>query len=371
MIKGPIVQLLADAGNGGAERVAVLLSRGLAEAGAKVYLVIMGDKTTYQEDLQNTSVTIIRMGILKKPPRFYELGRKREITAALHKVLDQIKPAVVHCHLPGTLCLAAPAIQRIGCQCYYTIHGPGELSGEHRGGLKAVWKKIELIRSLRITQPHLAAVSKDLAQEWKNSRCLKLEDIRVMPNPINLQKFQRKSCDRNSLRPGRIAMLGRLISRKNVNVGLQSLNLLNNGSELWVIGEGPERASLEREVVELGIDKFVKFFGLRNDVHELLCEADLLWLLSDSEGQPMAGIEAMALGLPVIGTDVRGLNELISHEKNGLLVPVNHPNAVAAATVRLINDDDLWRKLVAGGFETVEARSLDKVSAQHLEWYEA
>ena len=371
MIKGPIVQLLADAGNGGAERVAVLLSRGLAEASAKVYLVIMGDKTTYQEDLQNTSVTIIRMGILKKSPRFYEFGRKREITSALHKVLAQINPVVVHCHLPGTLCLAAPAIQRIGCQCYYTIHGSGELSGYHPRGLKAFWKNTELTRSLRITQPNLAAVSKDLAQEWKTSLCLKMDEIRVMPNPINLQKFQRKPCDRNILRPGRIAMLGRLISLKNVHVGLQSLKLLNNGSELWVIGEGPERASLEKKAGALGIGKLVKFLGQRNDVHELLRGVDLLWLLSEREGQPMAAVEAMAMGVPVIGTDVRGINELISQENNGLLVPVNRPDEVASATVRLFENADLLRRLVLGGYKTVESRSLDKVSAQLLEWYGA
>jgi glycosyltransferase involved in cell wall biosynthesis len=192
-----------------------------------------------------------------------------------------------------------------------------------------------------------------------------------MPNPIDLQKFQRKPCDRNSLRPGRIAMLGRLISLKNVQVGLQSLRLLESDYELWVIGDGPEKLRLEEQAHELGIGKRVRFWGQRNDVHELLREADLLWLLSDREGQPMAGVEAMAVGLPVIGADVRGINELISHEKNGLLVPVNQPNAVAAATVRLLNDGELWRKLVAGGFETVEARSLDKVSAQHLGWYAA
>ena len=83
----------------------------------------------------------------------------------------------------------------------------------------------------------------------------------------------------------------------------------------------------------------------------------------------MSGLEAMALGLPVIGSDVSGINELISHEQNGLLTTFDQPGEVASATTRLYNDASLWRRIVLGGISTVGARSLDKIAALHLDWY--
>jgi protein-tyrosine-phosphatase len=125
-------------------------------------------------------------------------------------------------------------------------------------------------------------------------------------------------------------------------------------AKFLIVGDGPLSAELRALAVELRIDGACLFAGHRTDVHDLLSAIDVFVLPSLSEGIPMALLEAMALGTPVVATAVGGIPEVIRHRVNGLLVYSGDERALADACVALTVDRDLAARLVANGRRTVE-----------------
>ena len=106
-----------------------------------------------------------------------------------------------------------------------------------------------------------------------------------------------------------------------------------------IVGDGPERANLEREVAALGMRDAVRLVGHRDDVPRVLSAFDVAVLCStDVETFPLAFLEAMATGLPLVGTRVGGRAEMIDEERNGLLVAARDVEGLAAALRRVLGD---------------------------------
>ncbi|MDP6801933.1 MAG: glycosyltransferase [Gemmatimonadota bacterium] len=110
-------------------------------------------------------------------------------------------------------------------------------------------------------------------------------------------------------------------------------------AQFLLIGDGPERTHLEREIVALGLTESVRILGFRQDVARLLPALDVSVLSStDVETLPMAFLESMAAGLPLVATRVGGLPELIDEGSNGLLVPPRDPGALSEALSLVLKD---------------------------------
>ncbi len=115
----------------------------------------------------------------------------------------------------------------------------------------------------------------------------------------------------------------------------------------WLVGDGPRRPHLELLNAELGLQEQVRFLGMRPDAVSLVAAADLFVLSSFSEGLPISIVEAIALGLPVVATDVGGVREAIADGVEGLLVPMSSPDRLAQAMITLLNDASLRTRLAA------------------------
>jgi glycosyltransferase involved in cell wall biosynthesis len=97
-------------------------------------------------------------------------------------------------------------------------------------------------------------------------------------------------------------------------------------------GDDPEKAdALDRGVIEAAKARGVRFLGHRDDVDELLAAFDVFVLASHREGYPRAAMEAAAMGLPIVATDIRGCREIVESGVNGALVPVEDAPAIARA----------------------------------------
>jgi glycosyltransferase involved in cell wall biosynthesis len=116
-------------------------------------------------------------------------------------------------------------------------------------------------------------------------------------------------------------------------------------AHLLLVGDGPARRSTEALVRRDGLTARVHFLGERSDVPSCLRAADLFVFPSYTEGLPNALLEAMAAGLAVVTTDIPGCRDLITHEREGLLVPSGSPSAFAAAITRLLEDPALGQRL--------------------------
>ncbi len=133
------------------------------------------------------------------------------------------------------------------------------------------------------------------------------------------------------LRPGKgveflLQALARLASRESAA-----------RARLLVVGDGSERADLERQAAALGLGERVRFLGTRGDVAALLAASDAYVQPSLFEALPTSVLEAMAVGVPVVATAVGGTLELVQPGVNGLLVPPSDPAALAEALATLLD----------------------------------
>ena len=126
--------------------------------------------------------------------------------------------------------------------------------------------------------------------------------------------------------------------------------------KLLIVGNGPERENLEAKASEYEINPNVTFVGRQDyeDIPELLNQSRVFIMASQSEGLPVAMIEALSCGLPVIVPDVGDISDIAIHEYNGWLVEENGLIAYEEALSAILNDISLYNKLHTGALETRE-----------------
>jgi glycosyltransferase involved in cell wall biosynthesis len=186
-----------------------------------------------------------------------------------------------------------------------------------------------------------------LAGEW---HLVDGDRIVVLPNPISVPLLG----DRDELRRRHgldgptLVFAGRLSLQKSLDVALRAVAAVD-GVALVLAGDGPERGRLDAVVAELGLGGRVRFLGAqpRATVLELLAAADAELLSSGWENFPHSLIEGLAVGTPVISTDVGGVGEIVTDGLNGLLVPPDDPEALAGAIRRFFADEELRARLRA------------------------
>ncbi|MCZ8129704.1 MAG: glycosyltransferase family 4 protein [Steroidobacteraceae bacterium] len=179
---------------------------------------------------------------------------------------------------------------------------------------------------------------------------LRPERLRIVPNGIALERLRALPFDararlraEHGVAPGvpLLGVVGRLYPVKGQRTLIRvwpEIAAAVPGARLWMIGDGPDRAACEADVRARGLGDQVRFLGQRSDVPGLLAALDLLLIPSESEGLPIAAIEALAVGLPVVGFDVGGMREVIDDGGSGVLVKPGDARAFAAAVVELLRD---------------------------------
>lgn len=121
-----------------------------------------------------------------------------------------------------------------------------------------------------------------------------------------------------------IVSVGDLIRRKNNEVIIKAISLLNNPSVHFLIcGKGPEEDRLKRLAMNYRVNDQIHFLGYRSDVKEILCLSDVFVLASYQEGLPRSLMEAMAIGLPCVASRIRGNNDLMESDSKFLFDPNN------------------------------------------------
>ena len=178
--------------------------------------------------------------------------------------------------------------------------------------------------------------------------------IHVIPNGVDTTTYRPADpVERDRLRRGlglgcatfTAVFVGRLHRVKNVEVLLDAMTRTPD-VELVIAGDGDLRARLEERAAELGVASRVRFFGMRDDVPDILKACDAFVLPSHGEGMSNALIEAMACGLPcLVATAVGGAAELVGTTA-GITLPADDADAWAAALGRLAADRDAgWRSV--------------------------
>jgi len=146
--------------------------------------------------------------------------------------------------------------------------------------------------------------------------------------------------------------VGNLRKEKNQELLIRALAIMKDMGRSFkalFVGDGPCRSDLEMLAAELKVDEEIIFLGTRRDVPHLYWLLDIYCLTSRFEGLPLTLLEAMAAEVPVIGTDVIGIREVISNNENGVLVPDNDPEELAKAILMLAESVTLRNTLAEHG----------------------
>jgi glycosyltransferase involved in cell wall biosynthesis len=173
----------------------------------------------------------------------------------------------------------------------------------------------------------------------------------------------------------RVVMVGRLQAPKDPLTLLRAWPSVPEPHTLALVGDGPLRHSVEALIDELGLTGRVKLMGARSDVPEILSTAGVFVLATRWEGLPMAVIEAMMGGLPVVASDVGGVSEAVQHGATGLLVPAGDAVSLAQALRALVDDPERCREYGEAGrrralAQFTEARmvaDIDRIYARVLD----
>jgi glycosyltransferase involved in cell wall biosynthesis len=154
-----------------------------------------------------------------------------------------------------------------------------------------------------------------------------------------------------------IGAVGRLVWQKGFEFFIKAIpEILQSSPEakFLIVGEGPLRSQLEKSAQTLNINDSLIFTGFRNDIRQILSSIDVLMVPSLLEGLPMIILEGMAMAKPIVATNIDGITEQISHEGEGILVPIRKPEALAGAVSRIIENDELATALGRAARKKVE-----------------
>jgi glycosyltransferase involved in cell wall biosynthesis len=259
-------------------------------------------------------------------------GLLRAFLGAVEEACDGGGVDVVHAHwwVPGGV--AAALARRSGRPLVVTLHGTDVALARSVPGARY------LLRAVASESARLTAVSSTLARFAAEASGLPPQAIAVSPMPLLLTPKQAV--------PGRLGVVfvGRLTRQKRVAVLLEALGLLASRGrplDLTVVGDGPERAELERRAARPDLAGRVRFTGEvpPEDVPGHLSHARLLVLPSVDEGLGLVIAEALVSGVPVVGARSGGIPDLMTAPYSGLLVAPDDPSALADAIAEVAADD--------------------------------
>ena len=179
-------------------------------------------------------------------------------------------------------------------------------------------------------------------------------EIPIIPNGVDLDLY---TSPERSWQPPLLLSVGRLVYQKGFDLGIRALARLKHLDWQWnIAGDGPEMESLKSLAREQGISQRVVFLGWQSRQELIQCykQSNLFLFPSRHEGMPNAVLEAMASGLPVIASRISGNEELVVHEKTGLLVESENIDSLAAALQSLMKDPSRGQQMGATSRQRVE-----------------
>jgi glycosyltransferase involved in cell wall biosynthesis len=223
------------------------------------------------------------------------------------------------------------------------------------GGKLRVLRRVNDVALRRAA--HLVVPSdalRQLAIRWG----IEPERVTLLPNPVSAPEALAPRAElraRHGLTGPTLAFAGRLVPQKSIDVALRALARAD-GVTLVLAGEGGEADRMGALAQELGLGDRARFLGAqpRATVFELLAAADAALLSSSWENFPHMVVEALAVGTPVISTNVGGVGEIVRDGVNGLLVEIGDVDGLTAAIERYLGDEKLQERLRAATAESIE-----------------
>ncbi|MFQ6087722.1 MAG: glycosyltransferase family 4 protein [Candidatus Methanofastidiosia archaeon] len=195
------------------------------------------------------------------------------------------------------------------------------------------------------------------------------QDIEIIHNGIDINEFKPSHRKNKTIK---ILCVSRLIERKGIKylIGAIPQILKNyNNFKVTIIGKGSQEQELKKMSLDLNIEEYIDFMGYvaHSKLPKIYSKSEIFVLPSLKEGMSNTVLEAIASGISIITTDTGGTQELI--KDNGIIVPMNDSEAIADATIQLINDSNLRREMGKKSRKIAENMSWEDVAEAYLKLY--
>lgn len=309
------------------------LSKKLVEEGHDVYVITYPHKDL--KDIDGIHVVGTK-GI--NVPGIRGLSFKRNAKKQLDELCKNEDIDIIHGHyLYPAGAVATEVGKKNNIKTYVTAHGSD---------------MFELYKNQSFMRNPIKKVLKDADKVFAVSNALRDEilatDVKgiadktsIYLNSVDVNKFKEPTAKQKKDKPT-VMFVGNLIKRKNVSLILDSKKECKTDFNLVIVGDGPLLNDLKKKVENENIDG-VTFTGAKSDVENIIPTADLLILPSFSESFGLVLIEALACGVPVIGSDVGGIKEIITPDV-GLLIDPKNVASLSKAIDRVLSDEELYNK---------------------------
>ena len=281
----------------------------------------------------------------------------------LFRLCRQVRPDIVHANSSkaGVLGRVAAFLARVPIRIF-TVHGWAFAAHRGLAGRLFLWAE----RLMRPLTTLAICVSENERAVGLAARTCAAQRTVVVHNAVEAAPVS----ERGELPVTRVVSVGRFKYPKDFGTLIEAFAKLDRPFVGQLVGDGPDRSTLEAATRRHNLSGRVEFLGERNDVPALLAGAEVFVLSSRSEGLPVSVLEAMSAQLPVIASAVGGVPELVVEGETGLLVPPGDIDALAHALERLLADGRLRRRLGKAGRHRLEERfGLDEFRRRHLELY--
>ncbi|GAB6990272.1 N-acetyl-alpha-D-glucosaminyl L-malate synthase BshA [Paenibacillus pini] len=330
---------------GGSGVVATELGKLLAEKGHQVHFIAhsipfrLGG--TFHKNIFYHEVEVSDYYVFRYPPYDMSLATKMAQVAKM----QQLDILHVHYAVPHAVC-AFLAKQMVGekLKVVTTLHGTDITVLAQDESLK------DLIRLAINESDAVTAVSNDLIRETRDVLDI-TRDIDLTYNFVDKRIYYPR--DTSSLRDDYAKPHEKILMHisnfrpvKRVGDVVDVFAKVNEKmpSKLLFVGEGPELPKIQCKINELGLEDKVYFLGKQDEIAQVISLADVLLLPSEKESFGLVALEAMACGVPTVGSQAGGIPELVVHGETGFLTPIGDTSQMAEYAIRLLSDAELTER---------------------------
>ena len=343
---------------GGLEKVVQTLARIQSRIGLKSY-VITARSNNEEKVSDAVEVTYLNS---------HRIANTTIMPGLFPRLLHLRRNDVVHLHIVQAY---APEIVWLASKVkgfHYIAHIHLDVPPTGRAGfMLKVYKPLLLKRVLRAAS-FVTVFTKEQKLEVNSKYGVDLAKIKVIPNGVEEIFYYNKP--RKLHKKPRLLFVGRLEIQKNLPLLLNALDGISEQFETTIVGEGSLSSDLKKMAKTLKL-KNVKFVG-RKDDKKLLSyykRSDIFVLPSEREGMPLALLEAMAMGLPIVATNVTGSRDVVKNGKNGYLVPFGNVKSFRSALLKVKSNKSTYKKLSQTSRKMADKYSWEKISGQFEKLY--
>lgn len=356
-----ICSIITSFTNGGAEMLVANLSNAYVAEGhesAVISLCHAADvgnspksETKIMERVETGGGTAISLGIRNRHNIFSGMR-------ALKKQLELLQPDIIHVHTARAL-------------LYFVGAGPKIpiILTHHNSKLSFPPLTFKLFDRLVSSYVAISDECKGLIKKSATRPVIKIRNAAGTafrtgsPRTLPQQHFE-------------ILCVGAISEQKNYQLLIRAAPLLEKLMEesgksilIQVAGDGAGIDQLQKMTQKANADKIMTFLGSCDDVPDLIKTADLFVNCSKYEGLPLAILEAMSGGLPIVATDVAGNKELVDHDRNGLRIPLGKPELLAQAIADVLQDSDRYRAMSIASLAKSKDYAIEASAEKHLALY--